>query len=370
MLTAINKYREMILLPRLTLNEILSLRGQDFFCPECRGPLIIKAGEIKMPHFAHKSGTMCNVSHEPETFQHMKGKLHLFQHFSSFIPQVTLEHYLTEIQQRPDIYIQLNNRNFALEYQCSPISSTAFAERTAGYQNAGIEPVWISGEKVKTKGPGTIVLSNFQQNFIRFSPHAGYWFAFFDGLSQKMNLYFNLSPLSTTIFTSTIQSLPLASIPFPFLLPLKEFNSNQAQRFLESKKTWIINKQKYNRGVNDPFLTSLYLNRDHIQKLPDFIGLATEHMLLFKNHPIEWQYYIWGDVFKKKEEGSTVILEEIKKNMDMRVEKGFIRYRNMPLIKEDLRLQAIEEYLLVLEKRDIIKKVRGDEYLLLHAHIK
>jgi competence protein CoiA len=370
MLTALTIRQKTISLTRLSLQEIILLKRQrqEFFCPACRGPLIIKAGELKIPHFAHKPGTLCKGHIEPETLQHLQGKILLYQQFSSFIPHVTLEHYLADIQQRPDIFIQFNHRSFALEYQCSSISNSDFTVRTKGYLNAGIEPVWILGERVKTKGSGAIVLSNFQQNFIRFSPHAGYWLAFFNSLTKNMHFYFNLSPLSATIFTSVHYSLPLASIPFPFQLPLNDSAKNQFKSFFDAKEGWLKNKLKFNRGVNDPFMKSLYLNRDHILNLPDFVGLPTEHMLLFKSHPVEWQYYIWADVFKEKENGCIAKLDEISKCLDKRMTNGTIRWRNLPLIDENLRRQAVEQYLLVLEKRDIIKKVNEEEYLLLQTH--
>ncbi|EDL63736.1 competence protein CoiA [Bacillus sp. SG-1] len=367
MLTALNNRQKKISLTRLSSEEITLLKEQEFFCPECCSPLILKAGDIKVPHFAHKSRTHCEGRHEPETFHHLRGKAILFQHFSSFIPYVALERYLADIHQRPDIFIHFGGRNFALEYQCTPISSTEFTKRTKGYMNAGIEPIWILGKRVKAKGAKTLVLSNFQQCFIRFSPHAGYWIAYFDSHSKNMYFFYNLSPVSSNIFTSETLTLHYTSIPFPFTLPCKNDTENH---FLASKDSWINSKMTYNRGVNDPFLKSLYLNRDHLMDLPDFIGLQTEHTLLFKSHPIEWQYYIWSDVLKKKNKGSRIMVEEVKSCLRNRLNSGLIHLRILPLTDNKLKNQALEEYLLLLEKRDIIKKVSGKEYILLSPHTK
>jgi competence protein CoiA len=370
MLTALNKCQKVITLTRLSSEKITKLKGQQFFCPACQSQLILKAGDIKIPHFAHKSGAGCTVSHEPETFQHLQGKTLLFQHFSSFISDVSLEYYLADLQQRPDVFIQMNNRKFALEYQCSPISSIDFTSRTAGYRNAGIEPLWIMGGSVKGKGIGTVILSGFQQSFIRYSSHAGYWVANFNSQTKKMYFYYNLCPLSTNVFSTNLYSIPLSSIPFPFQLPFRNADYNQEDQFLASKESWIRKKIKYNRGVNDPFLKSLYLNRDHLLDLPGFIGLPTMHMLLYKSHPVEWQYYIWCDVLKEKNKGETVKLEEFNRSLNTRARSGQVRCRLLPLVEESLRIQALEEYLFVLEKRDIIKKVDRHEYLLLSAHTK
>jgi competence protein CoiA len=370
MLTALNNRKKIVSLTRLSLDEVAMIKGQKFFCPECHSPLTLKAGEIKIPHFAHVSMTRCEGSHEPETVTHLKGKAQLFHHFSSFLPNVTLEHYFRDIQQRTDVFIQLNQRKFAIEYQCTPISSTDFAERTAGYYSAGIEPIWILGKQVKAKGAETLVLSSFQQSFIRYSPHAGYWLSFYNSHSKYIYFYFNLFPLTANIFASNTHSIPLASIPFPFLLPSKDNWQQHKKRFSASQHSWLQNKLKYNRGVNDIFLKSLYLNRDHVVFLPDFIGLPTKHMLLIKSNPIEWQYYLWCDVLKGKKAGEKVQLKDFVNCLKTRLNNGFIVNRKLPLIGGNDINTTLQDYLIILEESDIIKNVGGDEYLLLQAHTK
>ena len=54
---------------RITADE--AVRGEDFFCPSCKGAMILRRGEIKIAHFAHKNLTPnCN----PETVLHKLGK--------------------------------------------------------------------------------------------------------------------------------------------------------------------------------------------------------------------------------------------------------------------------------------------------------
>ncbi|RIW35260.1 hypothetical protein D3H55_07610 [Bacillus salacetis] len=370
MLTALNNRKEIVSLFRLSIEQIRMIKGHNFVCPQCGSPVTIKAGEIKIPHFAHVSGTRCEGSHEPETARHLKGKIQLFHHFSSFLDEVSLERYFPSIRQRPDVFIQLDKRHFAIEYQCTPISSAAFAERTSGYLSRGIDPIWILGKPVKANGAETLLLSSFQQNFIRYSVHAGYWLALYNSSTETIYFYFNLFPLSVNIFTFNLYSVPLTSIPFPFQLPFNNENRQQSERFTASQDSWKQCKIKYNRGVNDLLLRSLYLNRDHLMALPVFIGLPCEHMLLFKSNPIEWQYYLWCDVLKGKAAGEKVHLSDFINCLKRREEGGFIQYRKLPLIEEELRKKALQNYLMVLEERDIIKKVSCYEYLLLQSHTK
>lgn len=45
--------------------------GNDYSCPGCAGPLVLRAGSIKMRHFAHKVDTAC----DGESLQHITAKL-------------------------------------------------------------------------------------------------------------------------------------------------------------------------------------------------------------------------------------------------------------------------------------------------------
>jgi competence protein CoiA len=370
MLTALNYNHQLISLTRLSSEEIVLLQSTEkFFCPECKSPLILKKGHVKIPHFAHKSGGDCTGNHEPETLLHLKGKTSLYHHFSkSSVFKVSLEPYLPVIRQRPDLFIEDENRQFALEFQCSDISSIDFFSRTRGYQQEGITPIWILGKPIRKQGAGPVIsLSNFHQHFIRYSPHSGFWLAVFDTLKDTMYFYYQLFPLSSKKFTAVSTSIPLPSLTFPFELPFKQANHHNSERFLAGKALWFKNKMKYNRGVNDRFLRTLYCERDHLFELPDFIGLPTEYMIVFKNHPVEWQYYIWNDLLKKKSIGDRIGMKEVQNCINQRKNSGYIQCRSLPLIDEEFQLQAVQEYLFVLSKRDILKKNSSKEYIVLRS---
>ncbi|WP_456271800.1 competence protein CoiA [Bacillus sp. AK031] len=372
MLTALNDNQKLISLIHLSSEDMVLLqKTEKFFCPECKSPLILKKGNIKIPHFAHQSGGACTGTHEPETSIHLKGKTSLYQHFSKSDFKVNLEHYLPVIQQRPDLFIQDKNRQFAVEFQCSEISSLDFISRTRGYQQEKIIPIWVLGKPIKKLGAGPVIsLSNFQQHFIRFSPHTGFWLAVFDTVKDTMFFYYHLFPLSSKKFTAVTTSIPLHSLTFPFQLPIQQANHHNSERFFAGKALWVKNKMKYNRGVNDRFLRTLYLARDHLIKLPDFIGLPTKFMIVFKNHPVEWQYYIWNDILKKKTVGERIGMKEIQNCINQRKISGYLQCRSMPLIDEEFQMNAVEEYLVILCKRDILKRNSNREYILVLSALK
>ncbi len=221
------------------------------------------------------------------------------------------------------------------------------------------------------KGAGPrISLPHWQQQFIRYSPHAGYWISYLDADKESMLFYYNLTSLSARLFTSEVIILPLTSVLFPFQLPFKNKKNLQFEVYRNSNDTWIKNKLMYNSGVNDRFLKALYLNRDHLLSIPDFIGVPTEHTLLFISHPIEWQYYVWNDGFRKKSKGSIVRFWELYNFFLRRMSSGFIRCRSLPLVREEMKVEALKEYLMILVKRGIIKEIRNEEYYVTGTHTK
>ncbi|GEB08982.1 Competence protein CoiA [Lactococcus lactis subsp. lactis] len=72
MLTAIDENGQVVNLLEI---EVKELTGK-YFCPSCKSELFIKNGEIKMPHFAHKSLKACDLWLENESEQHLGLKKH------------------------------------------------------------------------------------------------------------------------------------------------------------------------------------------------------------------------------------------------------------------------------------------------------
>ncbi|UZN00931.1 competence protein CoiA family protein [Lysinibacillus sp. MHQ-1] len=76
-----------------------------------------------MPHFAHHTQNQCSKFFaEGESKLHLQGKIQLFEWLQKLRLKVELEPYLTELSQRPDLLVAFDNNNFALEFQCSPIT--------------------------------------------------------------------------------------------------------------------------------------------------------------------------------------------------------------------------------------------------------
>jgi competence protein CoiA len=120
-------------------------------CPDCNKPYEYCHGEIKLPYFRHKEKSKeCEgIYFESETQEHINGKLVLYKWLLRLqekwlIQNVKLESYIPETRQRPDLYFEINNNRYVIEYQCSPIA-TEYLERHRLYKLAKVYDIWIMG---------------------------------------------------------------------------------------------------------------------------------------------------------------------------------------------------------------------------------
>lgn len=121
---------------------------EELLCPECKGPVEFRAGKIQRSYFAHKSKECSYPYGEPESEQHMNGKLQLASWLKKLYPssQVELEYKIAETNQRSDVLVvHPSGERLAFEYQCSPIQGEVWEERHRLYKAAGIKDFWILG---------------------------------------------------------------------------------------------------------------------------------------------------------------------------------------------------------------------------------
>lgn len=116
-------------------------------CPACGKPYEYCHGKINSPYFRHKDKAQCeDLYSEPETQEHIDGKIHLYEWVCALpdVTDATLEGWLPETKQRPDIVFKMGGKQYVIEYQCTPIASE-YIERHKLYQVAGIVDIWVCG---------------------------------------------------------------------------------------------------------------------------------------------------------------------------------------------------------------------------------
>ena len=117
-------------------------------CVHCGSSLTLKAGPVRVHHFAHVSLADCSAfDHEPESDSHRQGKLLLYQRFRREAASATLEQHLPATDQRADVFVQLRNGSrYALEFQQANNSVERWNERHRLYRASGVIDVWFLGQ--------------------------------------------------------------------------------------------------------------------------------------------------------------------------------------------------------------------------------
>lgn len=120
----------------------------DFQCPECRWPVILKRGRVKVPHFAHQPGSQPCAS-GGESVTHMRAKTLLAKQFRAQGYEVVLEEAHPRHQRRVDVAVTLIDRagavrRIAVEVQDSAISVDEVKRRTTADRHAGFfATLWV-----------------------------------------------------------------------------------------------------------------------------------------------------------------------------------------------------------------------------------
>lgn len=123
---------------------------QKYYCPDCGEQLILRRGQSKVAHFAHRVNSKC-VLQKGESYEHLLGKQQIFEWARKHGCQTEIEAYIPQLEQRADILLKISGQRIAIEFQCSPLSLAALQSRTSGYQKVGIKCYWFLGSPYKTK---------------------------------------------------------------------------------------------------------------------------------------------------------------------------------------------------------------------------
>lgn len=297
MLVALNyKKQPIILSKKIDLAHLRKLRQQQFFCPQCFKPVILKAGTIKIPHFAHKQKSNCDqLFSEGETINHINGKLQLFEWLQSKRVRVELESPITSLNQRPDLLAKIQKTQYAIEYQCSPISRDMFIKRTTGYQKQNIYPIWIPKQYESNKRQMSyqhIFLNSFYKLFLNRSSRVEY-ICCYDSEKKKFCYYHSPMYIQKNQYIVAVETIPLDFQRLPLLQPSpikKSLFLNMLMLYRKKQSELIKTKFYYGQAkVQDLLWRSLYELRLNYMNLPIFVGVPIRGSDQISDSTLEWQ---------------------------------------------------------------------------------
>jgi competence protein CoiA len=344
---------------RWTKERLIPLKRETFFCPACRQEVVLKLGNHRIPHFAHKKGTACPYEHEPESTRHVTGKLDLFEWLKRQGIPAKLEPYLPSVQQRPDILLQYRHHAYALEYQCSAISEPLFQKRNDAYRLAGIRPIWILGAhhlRCQSNMPHHVAIPRFQWMFAHHFPFVPRPLLFYYcPHTKRLTRLVRLIPLSVRRAFAIPLVFPLHSLSFSDLL----FSSAASLppsfwgEWLHHKKQWRLTFTLYPNKTTRLICADFYRFGIIPSLFPTEAGWPLHHGYLLEAPPFIWQTYVL--ILLLRSEGRTVPLHSIYRFIEERIRTGRIALRVLPLAKGQRYTQAVYEYLQLLTKLGYIE---------------
>ncbi|MBT2215439.1 competence protein CoiA [Virgibacillus dakarensis] len=354
MLQAKTKEGNLVMLALLTKKEISELKTNgQFYCPSCQEKVVIKAGSKMIPHFAHRAKVNCPSHEGGEGAYHEKGKLMLYKWLKQQKLNVQLEEYLSEIKQRPDLLVTIDNKKIAVEYQCTRISLKEIRKRNEGYRQLGIQPIWIIGaNRFKRLSRYQIKLDNFLHHFLhQFSKRFPLTLLFF---CPETTLF---STFQDIYITTTKQAI--GKLTYTLLNNMKFIDIFRQHRLPNQLlyTLWKQEKKRFRLRQRDRLYGSelawhqwLYLKRTHFEYLPSVIHLPVSAQYRMCSPLWDWQSRICLDLLDPLPIGGHISLSTCVHLL----RKHIISSANYPLITAEI--QPIQQYLLLLEQLNILKQ--------------
>lgn len=346
----------------LNRNKLRQLRHlEQFYCPVCKEHVQLKIGEKRISHFAHVRDTRCSQLFEAETQEHLNGKIQLFEWLKKYYPFTTLESHIKEISQRPDILVNHNGKQYAIEFQCSQIPTSLFTKRTNAYKNVNIEPIWVLHEKwLKKDSQITMKMSPFQWQFVTQTNQTDSKIIYYNPAIMTFFISSPILPFSPTHVMSSFERSPLIDSNPQLLitssistLPLSDYKD----KWLVYKRRLRMNLSYYSYKNEYALLKALYELRIAPSLIPAEVGIPVPSMIWIQTQVCFWQLWILIDGLLRMKIGESITFNQVYNRFSKRVKNRAILLRSFPLITTTSHPSfAIMEYLLQLSDLGILKR--------------
>ncbi|WP_054754828.1 competence protein CoiA [Piscibacillus salipiscarius] len=291
MLKALNSNGQEILAYNKSKQELNVIRQHPHYCPECQQKVVLKAGQVVIPHFAHIKRVQC--SHQGESQTHLEGKIKLYNWCIKQGLYAKLEHIIPSIDQRVDVLVKLGGKWAAIEFQCSPISTTDLLDRTLGLASRNVYPFWIFGPKYLGDHKYDLYWNTTLRSAVMYHQNTNqHQLFFFDPKTNRMTVATHLFNAKGKA-VSSLKHLPLNSLTWHMLFePVQIQKSYYLQKWIKEKRNFRIGPTRYLSKYDEPFMKQLYLLGLHpqiylhvfIYQFKILIVIASRLCLAISNH--------------------------------------------------------------------------------------
>ncbi|MFQ3543898.1 competence protein CoiA family protein [Halobacillus rhizosphaerae] len=304
MFYALNQNGKRCSLYHLPKSHLEKLKLEEFHCPVCKEAVHIRSGPKVTAHFAHYAKSDCETLTGGEGVYHESGKWLLYQWLNSQNYSVHLEHYISSINQRPDIWLSYKQRKIAIEFQCSRVPIKVIESRTRAYQKHGIFPFWIIGcNQFERQGRQGFKWNQFLQSFL-YKFHDSLHLFFFDVHSQRFIICHSIQTLSNRKAFHHPFIISLSELSFPQLFtPRANSTYSLFQRWERLMYTYRTTPQNSLHQKEHQFRQYLYLKGIYSSLIPAVCFLPVRGQSLLDIQPYMWQTRLLLDHFHEKSIG-------------------------------------------------------------------
>ena len=254
-------------------------KSRKYFCPVCDAPVTFKAGNIKLPHFSHHRIIDCTrYLYKKESIRHLEAKHDLYLQLNGRA-RVSMEYYLPEIEQIPDLLV---DGKLAVEIQLSKISQDLIVERSNGYRKLGIDVVWILDEAELKTVNGFLFPTHFQIS------------------TMYKNSIFSCDMDSKRLFRRVLfhhhgcgkWRFSKVEIEAASLLRASEVDIPLKAELSNEEMLQMVQREKAQKSVLNPTLSFIYQLSLDERCLPGHLCWTVEPERWILNPPLEWKLFI------------------------------------------------------------------------------
>lgn len=174
--------------------------ADKYFCPSCCEELIIKNGNVRIQHFAHKSKCSCDDYDNDMSDWHRNWQKKFPLKNREVVLKLDADNDNSLFAENCKKTIRRTDAlcyGYAIEFQNSPISSEEFYERTLFYKHLGKKVIWIFNMIEEYKS-GKIKCyeewDNNKDNGGKFKwDYASKTFIYYDSSDKDVTLFFQLN---------------------------------------------------------------------------------------------------------------------------------------------------------------------------------
>ncbi|ACK93868.1 MULTISPECIES: competence protein CoiA [Bacillus] len=334
------------------------MRQQErFFCVACGKEVQMKLGKQKSWHFAHKKVDSCLAFYEAESMYHRHGKELLYRWFERQNFHVDIEHYLPQIQQRPDIFIERAGRKIAIEYQCANLSIEQLYKRTYSYWRAGIQVIWIiGGNQLKKQSAYWMKFSSLMAFSLQSYPQP--FLIFFCSKQKAFMKCAFLTSFSTSVSFSHTIYLPTETTTFELLFSPVPFQKEILDREWKQRKDYFRKNALPIWNYNyKSLLRLLYQFKCTPASFPSEIGVPLPSGFAFQTNPFIWQAFLYMKCIGELAVGECITLQYVCSYV-----KKYTKRRMLPYFSKHIWKVAVTEYMTFLCYTGVLRKVETYKY--------